>query len=425
MLRALHNLLLSSFKERYLQGLYYLGGAPKFYILGLSDILRERSALLRAKRPSAIKTIAITLPNLKNGGAERVSTYLANMLKNHYKVYVILRDAPHAFDYPLDKDIEVLYIPKANRAPTLARVIRQSQIDCVISCAHWLSNEPTDLIALLGLDIYVIAHIHNRIDFSLIKGNRIKYKTELKLWAVCDGVVTLSNADAKTLNALGANARYIPNPLTFIDVENSASVSAPTCIYIGTLNEPIKRTSYLLRSFAEVARQVKDARLLLVGSATSEDMARYKGLVQSLGIQDSVEFKGRINDLDEIKRLLLSSALHLLPSSFEGYPLVVLEAKMLGLVSILSHMPNLEVVASPSTLMTKCNDDTTACVQAYADLIISSIGSKDALEKTKDLGARGKRELLEAFGIDEDTKECRSDIIEDAWLHFLNALQIK
>lgn len=87
-----------------------------------------------------------------------------------------------------------------------------------------------------------------------------------------------------------------------------------------------KNHSFLVDIFESIHKQVKESLLLLVGDGEDEIMIRNK--VQQLGLNDSVIFYGTTN---EIPQLLWSMDAFVLPSYFEGNPLVGIEAQAAGL----------------------------------------------------------------------------------------------
>ena len=87
-----------------------------------------------------------------------------------------------------------------------------------------------------------------------------------------------------------------------------------------------KNHEFLIRVFAEVKKIRKDAVLMLIGRGELE--ADIKNQVSVLGLNDSVIFMGVRNDVSE---LLNTMDVFVLPSRFEGFGIVYVEAQANGL----------------------------------------------------------------------------------------------
>ena len=87
-----------------------------------------------------------------------------------------------------------------------------------------------------------------------------------------------------------------------------------------------KNHPFLLNVFAEIARRNPRARLLLIGKGPGEQAAREQA--KRLGVSERVIFCGVVSD---VAPLLFSMDAFVLPSRFEGFGNVLLEAQAAGL----------------------------------------------------------------------------------------------
>ena len=94
--------------------------------------------------------------------------------------------------------------------------------------------------------------------------------------------------------------------------------------------------------------QWKDRNLKVVFYGHDQgNMAQLKGLVEMYGLEDKVEFGGYLSEVEEIWRQ--NHAL-LLPSRYEGAPLVVIEAMLCNRVSITTNIGrNVELIDDNET----------------------------------------------------------------------------
>lgn len=100
--------------------------------------------------------------------------------------------------------------------------------------------------------------------------------------------------------------------------------------HVGRFNVQ-KNHEYLVRVFSEVYKKNKKSYLVLVG--TGEKVDEIKRLVQELELEKNVIFTGVIENVSDY---LSAFDIMLLPSLYEGLPLVVIEWQIAGLPCIVS-----------------------------------------------------------------------------------------
>lgn len=110
--------------------------------------------------------------------------------------------------------------------------------------------------------------------------------------------------------------------------------------HIGNFYEP-KNHSFLIDVFAEFHKLQPDSRLLLAGGGPDVDLAVEK--VNQLQLQDAVIFAGRRTDVERIYQAL---DVFVMPSLWEGLPLVLLEAQASGLPVLASDRITKDVQCS-------------------------------------------------------------------------------
>ena len=109
-------------------------------------------------------------------------------------------------------------------------------------------------------------------------------------------------------------------------------------ITVGRLGTRQKATEILLEAFAESAKE-HDWNLILVGSIEEE----FKSYINEFfrkhpELRERIIFKGEIEDRDEIYTEYCSARVFLLPSRWEGFPIVSGEALLCGLRVIVSDL---------------------------------------------------------------------------------------
>jgi glycosyltransferase involved in cell wall biosynthesis len=102
---------------------------------------------------------------------------------------------------------------------------------------------------------------------------------------------------------------------------------------VARLMDNQKRTSDLIRALALLPSKY---RLMIAGIGPDETMLR--NLAEDLRVLDRITFLGFITDKSELKSLYLRCGVFVLPSAYEGLPLVLLEAMACGCSVVVSDI---------------------------------------------------------------------------------------
>lgn len=123
-----------------------------------------------------------------------------------------------------------------------------------------------------------------------------------------------------------------------------------------------KNQSRLLRIFSRVIEKNPDAILLLIGSG--EDLLMLKHQAKHLGIDDKVHFLGA---RDDVPKLLNAFDVFVLPSLFEGLPIVLIEAQANGLPMVVSDTISKEGQVDDCCQAISLHEDDAVWAQAILD----------------------------------------------------------
>ncbi len=114
-------------------------------------------------------------------------------------------------------------------------------------------------------------------------------------------------------------------------------------LHVGNFN-PIKNHTFLLDTFAILLNRQPDAHLLCVGDGSL--FQHTVAYAAELGIDKHVSFLGRREDIPDLMR---AADLFVLPSTFEGLGIVLIEAQACGLKTLASTGVPKESKVNPST----------------------------------------------------------------------------
>ena len=137
--------------------------------------------------------------------------------------------------------------------------------------------------------------------------------------------------------------KYEYNAQNRNNYRNKLKISRDTLVvgHVGRFNTQ-KNHEYVVRVFEELYKNDRNAYLVLVG--TGEKIDEIKDLVKKSTIRDNVIFTGVI---DNVADYLSAFDVMLLPSLYEGLPMVVIEWQIAGLPCIVSDTVTKECAITP------------------------------------------------------------------------------
>lgn len=173
------------------------------------------------------------------------------------------------------------------------------------------------------------------------------------------------------------------------------SFAEPILLCLGRLT-PQKGFDVALRAFAMARDHLPRARLRIVGEGVEE--RALKDLAAALGIAADVDFTGPVAPHD-VLHVVNEATMVLMPSRFEGLPLVALQAARLERPMISSDVDGLPelVVHQQSGLVLERNDEA-----ALAEAILFMARNP---ERAVAMGKAAARRLEERFGFDRCVDE--------------------
>ena len=136
-----------------------------------------------------------------------------------------------------------------------------------------------------------------------------------------------------------------------------------------------KNHTFLIDIFNEVHKEKENSVLLLVGQGPLENEIKEK--INRLGLSDSVKFLGQRDDVSELYQAF---DLFLLPSLYEGLPVVGVEAQAAGLLCVFSSDMTKETKILDSTEFVDLNQN----VKEWANKVLKC-NEKNERKKQKNV----------------------------------------
>jgi len=151
---------------------------------------------------------------------------------------------------------------------------------------------------------------------------------------------------------------------------------------VGTL-EPRKNYPTLLRAYAGLLREEREADPLVIAGGQGWRMEYLQELIVSLGLQQQVHILGYVSDA-ELQWLYAHCKALVYPSLFEGFGLPVLEAMSLGAAVITSRATSLPEVAGDAALLVdphRVEEIQAAMLQVHRDHALRAALKERALRQ--------------------------------------------
>lgn len=298
--------------------------------------------------------IALFLPDLRPGGAERVMLQLAGgfVAAGHKVDLVVIRTSGALLD-EIPAGVRLVNLNARSEytcLPGLTRYLHQNN-PCAVLSTMILANWITLLaVWLAGCRTQVVLRAATTLSHqwrSSIFKKWLERTLVHLLYPHADGIVAVSQGVAQDLTAYAgvppSIVRAIPNPVisdallqrSFQPISSGVELpsSYPLILSAGRL-EPEKDYPTLLRAFA-VLCQKKPACLLILGEG--KERQTLEALIESLGISDEVLLPGYTQNPQAYMR---RASVFVLSSTWEGLPNVLIEAMACGCPVISTDCPS-------------------------------------------------------------------------------------
>jgi glycosyltransferase involved in cell wall biosynthesis len=301
------------------------------------------------------KKLAIYLPSLRGGGAERAMLTLANgIAERGYTVDLVLAKAEGPYLQEVSELVHVVDLGAPRVAKSLmglVRYLRREQPVAILSALNY-----ANIIAILA---HKISRVHTRLyvsernHFSVSNANAKHMKSGFigylmrMFYPHADGVIAVSKGVAEDLAAnIGMSRSSIDvvyNPVVTERLLRKAAESCdhpwlkpgepPVVLAVGRLT-PQKDFITLLNALAKL-RQSHKSRLLILGEGALRSALEAE--IKKLDLVDFVQMPGFVDNPYPIMR---ASSLFVLSSAWEGLPNVLVQAMACGTPVVSTDCPS-------------------------------------------------------------------------------------
>jgi len=333
--------------------------------------------------------LAILLPGLYDGGAERILLNLAEgIAARGFPVDLVLARAegPYMAEIPASVRVIDLKAPRVLMClPALIRYLRTERPTALLSALY------VNIIALwakriTGFPQRLVLSEHNTLT-SVSSGEkdlRWKLYPELARWFYpwADGIVAVSKGVASDLELAArlspGRIQVIYNPIVTPDLQKKSQTilehpwfgkgESPVVLGVGRLTAQ-KAFSVLIEAFAQV-RKSQPVRLLILGEG--EERPMLEAQIRKLGLEQDVDLPGFVANPYPY---MAHAALFVLSSRWEGLPTVLVEAMSLRIPVIATDCPSgpREILGDSQYGQLVPVDDPIALAQAIKSLLANHV----------------------------------------------------
>jgi len=284
--------------------------------------------------------IDFIISSLSGGGAERVLALMANSLaknpKNKISVITLFESNN---GYKLEPAINKVKLKRINFFPS-------HTLNSIINLSRYYktkSNRPdiivsfitlTNFIAIIVAKMYsikIIAQEHNSY-LRYMKGRKhISNFTKKYIYKKADVITVLTSFDVDFYEYFGANVYVMPNPCSFKPIADNSHNRKKTILAVGQLDRyNHKGLDNLIKLMVPIFQDFPDWQLKIAGSGNI-GLKLLTELAEEHNILQKIVFTGFINNVSEVMH---QSSIFILPSRYEGLPMVLLEAMSQGMACI-------------------------------------------------------------------------------------------
>ena len=292
--------------------------------------------------------IAFILPTFTAGGAERVASLLCNywVEQGHDVTALTFEGAGDERVYHLDDRVTLRGIDALNRNRGLASRVGTNLRRLVRLRAALKAFKPDAIVAFtteanlvaiwsaLGLGVPVVVSERNQPDRPGL--GRLTRAVRRLSYPLAAALVVQTEGIAQGVRArFGAPVHVLPNPIRLASWGGvpRAEQATKRIVAAGRL-VPQKGFAALITSFAALADDYPDWQLVIYGEGT--DRAALETAARRLSLGDRIVLPGVSKDM---RAAFAAADLFVLPSRYEGYPNVLLEALASGCAVIATDCP--------------------------------------------------------------------------------------
>jgi len=354
------------------------------------------------------KTIALYLPSIDMGGAERQVLELAKGLdKSRWKVLILTNSINSRLLAEVSNlsDVKIILIDKSNKLVYPLRLLRTLYREKPhIVCAYLLSAQIYSLLVRAFLPktrfIFSIRDARDYSEFFGFKGIYYRWITEKSAFLIDFYIFNsfagrekrkcLPDEKVKVIpNGIDTN-RFSPNPSSVATLRREAGVGE-NCLVVGIVSNFSMYKGYdtFIKAAKNVATQMPGVHFIAIGNHDTPLGAQMRGLVNELGLNEVFHFFGSRNDVPQLlpgMDILCSS------SVTEGFSNSICEGMSCGVPCIVTDVGDSAVIVGDAGIVVPPSAPDTLAASIIKLLQMPT-------KERRRLGESARTRIVELFGI--------------------------
>ena len=333
--------------------------------------------------------------SIKYGGVERVMAQLINYLSNGNKLinYLLTIEGILPDEYPIANN--TIRISLQNQKISIFEAIEKYHIDILIY--NFYEKKEIEKLNKLN-NTKVIFYDHSSYFYWLYLNVHNFTNSFYNLYKESKYVISLIPVENNYLfKKWGINSILMDNPTTFeYNYVTPSELKEKIIIMVGRADDKIKRFDLGIKSMKVILKDIPNCEMNIVSAHNNH----YQRLIEKLNLNEHVRFVGFKK---KVETYFKNSSLHIMPSLAEAYPLVLGEAKIFGVPTILCGLDYISLAKGGNIII---YDDNPIII------------AKEAIKILKD----DKYRMLLGKEARESMKNHTNKIIANKWFNIIKSV---
>ena len=333
--------------------------------------------------------------SIKYGGVERVMAQLINYLSNGNKLinYLLTIKGILPDEYPIPNN--TIRISLQNQNISIFEAIEKYHIDILIY--NFYEKKEIEKLNKLK-NTKVIFYDHSSYFYWIYLNVHNFTNTFYNLYKESKYVISLIPVENYYLfKKWGINSILMDNPTTFeYNYVTPSELKEKNIIMVGRAHDKIKRFDLGIKSMKVILKDIPNCEMNIVSAHNNH----YQRLIEKLNLSEHVRFVGFKK---KIQTYFKNSSLHIMPSLAEAYPMVLGEAKIFGVPTILCGLDYISLAKGGNIII---YDDNPIII------------AKEAIKILKD----DKYRMLLGKKARESMKDHTNKIIANKWFNIIKSV---
>lgn len=348
-----------------------------------------KGARFLASLPKKIRKIGIFYHRIYDGGVQRViSLQIPQFLEMGFKVVLFTEEIKEELEYNLLSTTERVILPssfKHGRGAKLRKYLKEHNVDLLIYHAAHSNNLFFDGLVTKSLGIRFCITSHEICTLFLL--DKCRHLSQFPFfYHIADALVVLNTMDLKFYSAMGIPTFYIPNPIQSLPLtpKTIRPNDVKNLVWIAQLDQFQNNYIEALKIFKLVCEKIDDVVCHIVGRGETADVGYITNYVKTNRLENKIIYEGFTTNLE---KFLSTADVQLITSSFECFPMNLIEAKQYGIPVVLYELPYVELIKDQKGIISVPQHSVKEAAEAIIELLRNdskrealSLASEQSLE---------------------------------------------